>query len=765
MLKLKNISKVYKAGSFQQKALNEVNLQFKQGEFVSILGPSGSGKTTILNIIGGLDIYSDGDLIINGKSTKKFTDSDWDAYRNNSIGFIFQSYNLIGHLSILDNVELGMTLSGISEKERREKSLEVLKRVGLSDHVYKKPNQLSGGQKQRVAIARALVNDPDVILADEPTGALDSKTSVEIMKLIKEISNDKLVIMVTHNPKLAEKYSTRIIELKDGQVINDSNPVTSNVDDNNYKFKKTSMNFITALKLSFNNLRTKKIRTFITAFAGSIGIIGVAMVLFISNGMNAEISSLESEQLSSLPIMVNEIPMTLRLPSGPGKNNETDEIEVDESGVTPFDPITDLSSHKNNITKDYIDYVAKLDSGLGDIQYQLGLKMNVLVEYDDQVRNIVTNNEGALTFKEMPNDDKLINEQYEVINGKFPVGDNELLLVVDEYNRLDKNVLLSLGFDIDEGTISFDNIIGKELVVAKNNDYYEELESIFRVNTDLSTAYENGFKITVVGVARPIVSEDEGNPQVNTITSILSPGLWYRNDLTETVLTDSINSNIAITQLDKDYNVLTGKEFSENITKDTVLKIIGAIDTPVGVTIYPTDFESKTQIKEYLDSWNDSLDEDDKVLYTDLAESITSMMDSMVSMIQTVLVAFAGISLVVSTIMIGIITYVSVLERTKEIGVLRSLGARKKDISRVFNAETFIVGLISGSLGIFLTYLLSNPVNKVLSKSMQIDQIVVMDVNQSLILIVISVALTLVSGLIPARIAAKKDPVKALRTE
>lgn len=765
MLKLKNISKVYKAGSFEQKALNGVNLQFKQGEFVSILGPSGCGKTTTLNIIGGLDIYSDGDLIINGKSTKKFTDSDWDAYRNNSIGFIFQSYNLIGHLSVLDNVELGMTLSGISDKERKEKSLEVLKRVGLSNHVNKKPSQLSGGQKQRVAIARALVNNPDVILADEPTGALDSKTSVEIMELIKEISNNKLVIMVTHNPKLAKKYSTRIIELEDGQVINDSNPVTSNVDNNNYRIKKTSMNFITALKLSFNNLRTKKIRTLITAFAGSIGIIGVAMVLFISNGMNAEISNLESEQLSSLPIMVNESPMTLKLPSGGGGNNQINEIKIDESGVTPFDPITDLSSHKNNITEDYIDYITKLDTSLGDIQYQLGLQMNILVKNNDNIQNIATNNKGSLSFKEIPTDDKLINEQYEVINGKFPVGDNELLLVVDEYNRLDQNVLLTLGFDIDEGTISFDSIIGKELVVAKNNDYYEEMESIFPVSHDLSMAYKNGFKVTIVGVARPIVSENERNPQVNTITSILSPGLWYKNDLTEAVITDSINSNISITQLDKDYNVLTGKKFSENITKDDVLKFIGAIDTPVGVTIYPTDFESKTQIKEYLDSWNDSLDEDHQILYTDLAENITSMMDSMVSMIQTVLVAFAGISLVVSTIMIGIITYVSVLERTKEIGVLRSLGARKKDISRVFNAETFIVGLISGSLGIFLTYVLSDPVNKVLSKSMQIDQIVVIDVNQSIMLIAISVALTLVSGLIPAKIAAKKDPVKALRTE
>ncbi|WFD11920.1 ATP-binding cassette domain-containing protein [Tepidibacter hydrothermalis] len=765
MLKLKNISKVYKAGSFEQKALNGVNLQFKQGEFVSVLGPSGSGKTTTLNIIGGLDIYSDGDLIINGKSTKKFTDSDWDAYRNNSIGFIFQSYNLIGHLSVLDNVELGMTLSGISDKERKEKSLEVLKRVGLSDHVNKKPSQLSGGQKQRVAIARALVNNPDVILADEPTGALDSKTSVEIMELIKEISNNKLVIMVTHNPKLAKKYSTRIIELEDGQVINDSNPVTSNVDSNNYRIKKTSMNFITALKLSFNNLRTKKIRTLITAFAGSIGIIGVAMVLFISNGMNAEISNLESEQLSSLPIMVNESPMTLKLPSGGGGNNEINEIKIDESGVTPFDPITDLSSHKNNITEDYIDYITKLDSSLGDIQYQLGLQMNILVKNNDNIQNIATNNKGSLSFKEIPTDDKLINEQYEVINGKFPVGHNELLLVVDEYNRLDQNVLLTLGLDIDEGTISFDSIIGKELVVAKNNDYYEEMESIFPVSHDLSMAYKNGFKVTIVGVARPIVSENERNSQVNTITSILSPGLWYKNDLTEAVITDSINSNISITQLNKDYNVLTGKKFSEKITKDDVLKFIGAIDTPVGVTIYPTDFESKTQIKEYLDSWNDSLDEDHQILYTDLAENITSMMDSMVSMIQTVLVAFAGISLVVSTIMIGIITYVSVLERTKEIGVLRSLGARKKDISRVFNAETFIVGLISGSLGIFLTYVLSDPVNKVLSKSMQIDQIVVIDVNQSIMLIAISVALTLVSGLIPAKIAAKKDPVKALRTE
>ena len=405
-----------------------------------------------------------------------------------------------------------------------------------------------------------------------------------------------------------------------------------------------------------------------------------------------------------------------------------------------------------------------MDGSLGDIQYQLGLKMNVLVKKDDYVKEIFNNNTSA-NFKEMPTDDKLINEQYEVINGKLPMNDNELLLVVDEYNRLDQNMLLSLGFDVDDGTIKFDNIIGREFVIAKNNDYYKPSDLIFVVSEDLSDVYERGFKVAIIGVARPKISESDRETKVSAMTNVLSPGLWYKMELTQKVLNESLNSKISMTQIDTKYNLLTGEDFSENSTKDSVLKRIGAIDTPVGVTIYPSDFEAKTKIKEYLDEWNEDLSEDDKVIYTDFAESVTSMMDSMLSMIKTVLVAFAGISLVVSTIMIGIITYVSVLERTKEIGILRSLGARKKDISRVFNAETFIVGLIAGSLGILLTYLLSGPINKILSKSMEIEQIVRMDVNQSIILIVISVVLTSISGLIPARIAAKKDPVKALRSE
>ncbi|MBF8982565.1 ATP-binding cassette domain-containing protein [Lutibacter sp. B2] len=763
MLQLKEITKIYKTSSLEQKALNGICLEFKQGEFVSILGPSGCGKTTTLNIIGGLDRYTDGDLIINEKSTKEFKDAEWDAYRNNSVGFVFQSYNLIGHLSVLANVELGMTLSGIPEKERRVKSLQVLDRVGLSEHINKKPNQLSGGQKQRVAIARAIVNDPDVILADEPTGALDSKTSVEIMNLIKAISKEKLVIMVTHNSKIAKEYSTRIIELKDGEVMNDTNPPEISQAKKDYTIKKTSMNFFTALKLSFNNLRTKMIRTLITAFAGSIGIIGVALVLFISNGMNEEISSIESEQLSSLPVTVNENTTMMSMPQGPRIDHS--DIDIDESGVTPYDPKTDYSAHKNNITKGYIDYINKMDGSLGDIQYQLGLEMNVLVKKDDYVKEIFNNNNTLVTFKEMPTDDQLINEQYEVINGKLPTGDNELLLVVDEHNRVDQNMLLTLGIDTDNGTIKFDNIMGKEFVIAKNNDYYKQSDLIFVVNDDLLYAYERGFKVTIVGVARPLISENDRETRVRNMTNVLSPGLWYKVDLTQKVLNESLHSKIAMTQIDTKYNLLTGEDFSENSTKDSILKQIGAIDTPVGVTIYPSDFESKTKIKEYLDAWNEDLSEGDKVLYTDFAESVTSMMDSMLSMIKTVLVAFAGISLVVSTIMIGIITYVSVLERTKEIGILRSLGARKKDISRVFNAETFIVGLMAGSLGILLTYLLSGPINKILSKSMDIEEIVRMDVNQSVILIVISVVLTSISGLIPARIAAKKDPVKALRSE
>ncbi len=760
MLKLKNIKKVYITGDLRQEALKGISLTFNKGEFVSITGPSGCGKTTTLNIIGGLDRYTSGDLEINGVSTKKFTDSDWDAYRNHSVGFVFQSYNLVSHSTVLANVELGMTLSGVSKAERKEKALDVLKKVGLEDHTHKKPNQLSGGQRQRVAIARALVNDPEIILADEPSGALDSKTSMEIMELIKEISEDKLVIMVTHNKELAEKYSTRIVNLKDGEIIGDTNGVLDSVQDREYKPKKTSMSFLTALSLSFNNLKTKFGRTLITAFAGSIGIIGVALVLSLSNGMNSQISSLEEDQLSGLPITVTEANTTLRM--GPmSVYQEGEEPEVSEGFVTPYDPSDEVGSHKNSITEDYVSFIEQIETDeLGSIQYILGAQMNVLADEDAPM---VVNGQVGLNVGELPNDTDLILENYELIEGTYPENANETLLVVDEYNRLNQSYLSLLGYSVDE-EINLNDLLGTELVVADNDYYYlyNELAEIYMPNQDLAEAYQNGIVTKITGIVRPRTESVEGG-DVNT--SLLNEGVYYTHALTELVLENGAASEIAEAQLNSETNILTGQEFSEYLTKEDILKSLGALSEPVGIMIYPNDFDSKELIKEHLDEWNEGLDLEDQVVYSDMAETITDMMGTMLNLVQTVLVAFAAISLVVSAIMIGIITYVSVLERTKEIGILRSLGARKRDIKRVFNAETIIVGFVAGSLGIALTYALSFPINGILSKMLDINNIVQMDIVQSLGLVALSIGLTLLSGLIPASIASKKDPVNALRTE
>ncbi|ERJ11037.1 ABC transporter ATP-binding protein/permease [Haloplasma contractile] len=762
MLKLKNITKVYKTGTFEQSALKGINLEFRTGEFVAILGTSGSGKTTTLNIIGGLDQYTEGDLEINGNSTKNFNESDWDAYRNHSVGFIFQSYNLINHISVFDNVELGMTLSGISKVQRKEKALAVLNRVGLSDHIHKKPNELSGGQKQRVAIARALVNNPDIILADEPTGALDSKTSKEIMELITEISKDKLVIMVTHDSQTARDYANRIVELKDGLVIKDSNPVNEVKQTRGYHPKKTAMSFLMALKLSFNNLKTKLTRTMITALAGSIGIIGVSLVLSISNGMNEEIANLESEQLADMPILITEKPTTLPVTQRPIQNdNEEEEIEVEEGIIVPYDPTLNNVLHKNTITKEYIEYIESLDETLYDsIRYQLALQMKLILKKDNSALIPV----APETWSELPDNSELIDEQYEMVYGQMPENANQLLLVIDEYNQLNQNLLSMLGFSLED-EITYESLIGTELVIAKNDNYYvhKQVTGVYEKTANLEVAYDNGFKTEIVGIARP--KKNDERDEVNQLSRILSSGLWYTPDLTARVLENTVNSQIAIDQLNVDYNVLTGLPFTEYQTKEDVLKTIGANTTPAGIAIYAEDFDSKTEIKDYLELWNADLSEDQQIVYTDYAEDISSVMTTMISLIQSVLVAFAAISLVVSSIMIGIITYVSVLERTKEIGVLRSLGARKKDISRVFNAETIIVGFFAGTLGIGLTYLLTFPVNIILGRMMEFDNIARMSMSESILLIGVSVLLTLISGLIPSGIASRKNPVEALRTE
>ena len=766
MLKLKNICKSYKTGDFFQQVLKDVDLEFRKNEFVSILGPSGSGKTTLLNIIGGLDRYDKGDLIINGKSTKKFKDKDWDAYRNNCIGFVFQSYNLISHISILANVELSMTLSGVSHKERKEKALEALEKVGLKEHANKKPNQLSGGQMQRVAIARAIVNDPDIILADEPTGALDSKTSKQIMDLIKELSKDKLVIMVTHNAELAKEYSTRIVEFRDGNLLNDSNPITSEKEKNDkFNIKKTSMSFFTALNLSFNNITTKKGRTLLTAFASSIGIIGIALILSLSNGFDIQIDIFEKETLSSLPIMISKTNMEMDEDTMLAMTGENDELEsyTDKEEVYPLEPIKETITHKNIFTEEYINYIENINPKLvSGISYYRATALNILNYSNDKYNIVDTTNFSSLPVNIDPDGVSIIESNYDIIYGSMPDEYNEIILLVDSKNRLDSKLLESLGYDITKETISFEDLVNKEVKLILNNDYYKNLGNYYTFNQDYVSMYNSSDAITlkIVGIMR-----GKDTNKLNTTTS----GILYTNDLLNYVIEKNNESDIVKTQKKVNYNVLTGEVFTNDEVgvdaKDNTLGYLGADTYPMMINIYPKDFDTKEEIISYLDKYNEHQDEEHKIVYTDLADTISSLSSDIMNAITVVLIAFSAISLVVSSIMIGIITYISVLERTKEIGILRAIGARRKDITRVFNAETFIIGLCSGLIGIIITYILLIPTNIILENITDLTNVARLNPIHAIILIIISLVLTLIGGFIPATIASKKDPVIALRTE
>ncbi len=843
MLELKNISKSYTTGNFTQQALKNINLKFRKNEFVAILGPSGSGKTTLLNIIGGLDRYDDGDLIINGKSTKKFKSRDWDSYRNNCIGFVFQNYNLITHISILENIEMGMTLSGKSAKKRKKKALEVLEKVGLKDHAHKKPNQLSGGQMQRVAIARALANDPDIILADEPTGALDSKTSIQIMDLIKEIAKDKLVIMVTHNSELADNYANRIVKFKDGELISDSNPIKKNEKEERlYQIKKTSMNFITALKLSFNNIITKKGRTLITAFASSIGIIGIALILSLSNGFDIQIDKFETETLSSLPIIISKESVNLTEDTivSMHEDSNNDGAYPEEEFVYTKDSIINTLVHENEFTEEYLDYIENIDeSKVAGISYTRITALNVLGIVDGKKTVIPTGfSSGQSYFFALPkklnqNADGVVEKNYDLLKGRLPEEKDELVLLVDSKNRIDKNLVPYLGLDQNIEKISFDDIIGKEFKLILNNDFYKSLGKYYTLNINFEEMYSNSNAVTlkIVGIMR-------GKEDNKLIQS--SSGIGYTENLVNYVIESNSNSNIVKLQKEVNYNVLTGElldlETEEGLeTKDNLLAYLGASTVPYAINIYPKDFESKEFITNYLDNYNDKqieLVEDiaknylniliDKVnsssdlllkevdssladrvpdevnlsykdgmisgiikignceflvednaiissnggvIYNDLAATMVNLSGSIMDAITIVLISFSAISLIVSSIMIGIITYISVLERTKEIGILRALGARKKDISRVFNAETFIIGVTSGIIGIVIARLLIIPTNIILYDLTELENVARLNPFHALILIIVSVTLTVIGGLIPANLASKKDPVEALRTE
>ena len=849
MLEIKKITKVYETDGFKQKALNNVSINFRDNEFASILGPSGSGKTTLLNIIGGLDKYDSGDLVINEISTKKYTDSNWDSYRNHRVGFIFQSYNLIAHQNILQNVEIALTLSGVSKEERRKRAIDALKEVGLSEHIYKKPNQLSGGQMQRVAIARALINNPDILLADEPTGALDTETSKQIMELLKKVAKEKLVIMVTHNPELAESYSTRIIKLKDGLIIDDTNPYDGkkNTKENKNtvleKSKKTSMSLKTALSLSLNNLLTKKGRTILTAFAGSIGIIGIALILSLSSGLNNYINKVEEDTLSLYPLTIEKTSMdssafmTSLMESSENKDNAKDKVYSNNimtdllSQMAEKQNVNDLKSFKAFIESDKSD----ISTYVSEIRYKYNLDLNLYkLEDNDYVQvnpSTVFETIGigdmsssmslmmteVNSWMELTNNDKLLKTQYDLVAGKLPTKYNEVVLIMDKNNQVSDYALYSLGLlDQTELKNSFQKIMNGETIEKKelhtfdykdilnlkyklvlNTDYYDLEGNIWVDKRDdkkyMQNILDKAEDIEVVGILR--VNEDS---QVNT-TGVIG----YTHELTEYTIKAINESKIANKQIsDKNINVFTGMEFSKeefdinklsleqqkylaSLSKEELAKVVAQytenayatyetnleklgiafLDDPQTIELYPVDFESKDAITNIIKDYNKDLKEEDKLVYTDLVGVMMDSVTTIINAISYILMAFVSISLIVSSIMIAIITYISVIERTKEIGILRAIGASKKDVSRVFNAETFIEGLFAGVLGIIVTVLLNIPINMVIKSITGISGLAALPVGGAIVLVTISIILTLIAGLIPSRMASKKDPVIALRSE
>lgn len=776
MLELKKITKSYKTGNFTQQALDEISLKFRKNEFVSILGPSGSGKTTLLNIIGGLDRYDSGDLIINNKSTKNYKENNWNAYRNNCIGFIFQSYNLINHITILENVEMGMTLSGVPNKEKRCRAIEALEKVGLADHIHKKPNQLSGGQMQRVAIARALANDPDIILADEPTGALDTKTSEQIMELIKTISKDKLVIMVTHNKELAEKYSTRIVEVKDGKLLKDSNPVKGKEEsNNNFQIKKTSMNFLTALNLSFNNIKTKKGRTALTAFASSIGIIGIALILSLSNGFQTKIDEYETDTLSQMPVTISTQAMNMdeKTMQQMMKKRENHPTYTNKELIYPQANELESMLHINKIDDNYIDYIESIDKDkLNAIGYEYGTTLNVVTKKADESYGLVptatnysmstTSMTGVMGWTLFPNSiegKSMLEKDYDVLAGKINEREPGIVIAINARNELDKATLEQLGYDTSDN-LSFTDILDKEFKVIPNDNYYDEVNGYFVPSKDYEKMYNDEAATTIKVQAIIRGKEDK--------KELTQSGIYYNSALVDNMINKNKESAIVKRQQEVNYNVLTGQPFdntTSTVTKDSVLGILGAEVTPSIIYLYPKDFETKDYITSYLDDYNKGKEEVDEVLYTDYAAMISSLSGSIMDAITYVLIAFSSISLIVSCIMIAIITYISVLERTKEIGILRALGARKKDIKRVFNAETFLVGVFSGLLGIIIAEVLTVPTNQIIERLSDLPNVAQLNPIHAIILVLVSVTLTVLGGLIPASIASKKDPVEALRTE
>lgn len=772
MLEVRKLTKYYEIGEQRFDAVKGINLTFRQDEFVSILGESGSGKTTLLNLIGGLDRYNSGDIIIDNVSTKNYKDKDWDAYRNHRVGFVFQNYNLIAHLDVLSNVELAQTLSGVSREVRRKRALDVLTRVGLKDHVNKKPNQLSGGQQQRVSIARALVNNPTIILADEPTGALDSETSEDIMNLLKEISKDKLIIMVTHNADLAKRFSNRIVRLKDGEVIGDTNPYDKK--DNKVlknETSKSSMSYFTALRLSFKNMLTKKTRTLITALAGSIGIIGVALVMSLQYGFTEYLNDMERGTFAGLPLEVSR--SYTDFSAIINANRDRVEPEPVEGGIIGYEPEISFAFATNDITQDYIDYIENSElSAHGTIVYQYDYKTQYYYLDGNKLNANPTSNPqppfsfvGTDYINQSAFSYDFVTEYFDIVSGSYYNPLNyEAVIVVDEGHRLPNNIMTFLGLS-QNTIIPFENLVGQSFKVFTNNAMYKENDGIFTAkNTnvdmaDLLSLYndesnQNVITVTISGIIK-----------VNTDFVSVGEGIYYTPKVAERIIELNTQSDVVVAQRASETSVVNGVTISLNNTKEDVLYTLGGYDIPSGILVYPNSFDDKEAILNILDAYNIGKDEEAQVNYVDTVASAVGMIKTVMDSISAVLIAFAAISLFVSSVMIGIITYTSVLERTKEIGVLRSIGARKKDISRVFNAEAILIGLFAGSLGVIITYLLVPIVNIFLAEPTGNDQIAQLFYLHALLLIGISVLLTFVAGLIPAKIASNKDPVAALRSE
>lgn len=855
MLQCKNIIKDYVSGDEIVHALKGVSLSFREHEFVSILGQSGCGKTTFLNIIGGLDHYTSGDLIINGKSTKDYSDKDWDTYRNHQVGFVFQSYNLIMHQSVLSNVELALTLTGVNKEERRKRAIEALNKVGLSDQIHKKPTQMSGGQMQRVAIARAIVNNPDIILADEPTGALDSATSVQIMEILKEISKDKLVIMVTHNPQLADEYSSRIIRLKDGSLVSDSNPFNEqemNVDMS--VLKRPGMSFKMACSLSLNNLMTKKARTFLTSFAGSIGIIGIALIMSLSHGMQSYIDQMENDTMASYPIEIqaNSSDMSTLMTTMMSMKKKTEEHKDSKIYSRPYveDVLESLSSSKkNNLSafKSYIEsskgkefrktakaieydynlnlqvYNENTDSGLVQVSPnglldKLGMSDMMSIQSQFMDSSAMANDQVWLS---LPESKKLRDDEYQLVEGKWPTNYNEVVLEVDENNEITDYALYSLGLlDQDElvknyqkilngetdkisktnlESYSVDDIMNLKFRLVLNSDLYQKVNGLW-INQSENESYMKDVvskspEIKVVGIIKPSDS---------TVSQPTMGGVYYTKAMEEYVTSKTENAQIVIEQkTNPNINIFTQAEFASgqkmsmsnltneqmmqlssmsqeelmnymntyneniNATYDSNLTKLGVVDysNPTKISLYASSFDGKEKLGDLITYYNKKQTKSNVITYNDFIGTMLSSVTSVVNIISYVLIAFVSVSLIVSSIMIGIITYISVLERTKEIGILRSIGASKKDITRVFNAETFIVGLISGVLGILITLVLNVPISVVVENMTGVSHIAKLPVNGAIFLIFIDLVLTILAGLIPSKIASKKDPVEALRSE